>query len=114
MHDQVEPPRSKEFFDRGAVSNIQRSEPEALRCALQPFQVPQRISLRPEKDAAHIVVNARDFMALPVKMFNSFRANQTAASGDEYLHVSQSPAKEDSSTPHVFLAVVRDHVTLAK
>ena len=114
MHDQVEPLRSKELFDGPAVANIERGMPEALRCPLQPFQVPQRISLRPEKDAAHIVVNARDFIALPVKMFNSFRANQTAASGDEYLHVGQSPAKEDSSTPHVFLAAARDHVTLAK
>src|SRR5215472_14032727 len=108
MHDQVELLRSKEFFDRGAVSNIQRRVREAFGCALQPFQVPQRVSRRTEEFAAHVVVHAGHFMALPVKMFHGFRADQTAASRNEYLHVSQSPAKEDSSTPSVFLAAARN------
>src|SRR5690242_21656590 len=91
MDDQVEVLRAKEFFNGGAAANVQSGVREPLGRALQPLQVPQRVSLWPEEHTAHVVVHAGNFVALPVKMFHRFRANQAAASSNEYLHVANLP-----------------------
>ena len=88
MHDQVEALRSKQFFHGGAVANIQRRVGKTLCCAPQPFQVPQRVACQAKEFAAHVVVYTGHLMALAVKMFYGFRTDQTAASGNEYLHVA--------------------------
>src|SRR5215472_3666488 len=88
MHDQVEALRSKQLFDQGPVTNIDRGVREALGRALKPLEVPQRVSRGPEEYAAHVVIHAGDLVALPVKMFHGFRTNQPAASCNEHLHVA--------------------------
>src|SRR5215472_6632535 len=88
MHDQVETVRLKQFFDKGAVADIHSGVREALRRALKPLEVPQRVSRRPEQYAAHVVIHAGDLVALPVKMFHGFRTDQPAASRYEHLHVA--------------------------
>ena len=48
---------------------------EVLRRAMQPVEIPGGITWITEKDAAHIIVDAVDPMALAIEMFHSFRAN---------------------------------------
>src|SRR5215472_1067979 len=111
MYDQVEALRSKQFFDLCAVADIHSGVREAPRRALEPLEVPQRVTSGPEQYAAHVVIHAGDLVALAVKMFHGFRTDQPAASCHEHLHVANpfsrsrresiSSRKEHSSSPRV-------------
>jgi hypothetical protein len=50
---------------------------------LKPIEIPERIASGAKKFAAHVVVHADDVVALPVEMLDSFRADESAAAGDE-------------------------------
>src|SRR5579872_1118310 len=101
VNDQVETMLAKKRHDAFAIANIDRSRRKSFRDSVQAIEIPQRISRGTEENAAHIIVRANDAMALPVKIFDRFRANQAAASGHEYipwLHFAAPPTSEPSST----------------
>ena len=90
MDNQIETLRSKEFFHRRPVADIQRRVCESLRHTLEPLQIPQRVARRTEEHPAHVVVHADDFVPLAVEMLGSFRTNQSAAARDQNFHAFES------------------------
>ena len=70
--------RSEQGFYSDTVTNVQLMMSEVPRDAAQAFQIPCCITGIAEKDPAHVVVHAMDCIALTVKVFNGFRANQPA------------------------------------
>jgi len=98
MYDQIKAVRSKEFFDSRSVADIQLGRSESLGHALQPLQIPERVTRGTKESSAHVVVYADNFMPLPVEMLDRLPANQSAAAGDKNLHPSESislPAAAD-------------------
>ena len=108
VHDQIETPRAKQLFHGRAVANVQRCVRKALRNALQPLQIPQRVARGPKKHAPHVVIYARDFVPLPVEILDRFGSDQPAAAcnqnlfghGDRFSKFSRRPTL--SSIPAVF------------
>src|SRR5258708_39474331 len=88
--NQIELLRSKEFFDARSVPNVQRRVREPLGHALQPLQIPERVARRAEENPAHVVVHSHNFMPLSVEMLYRFRADQSAAAGNNNLHPFES------------------------
>src|SRR5258706_8305646 len=101
VNNQVETMLAKQSHDAFAIANIERCRREPFRGSLQSLKIPQRISRRSEENPAHVIVRADDEMALPVKIFDRFRANQAAASGHKDvpgLHFAAPPTSEPSRT----------------
>src|SRR6266550_1966275 len=90
VDDQIEALCSKEFFDGRSVANVQRRVSEPLGYGLQPLQIPERVARRAEENPPHVVIHAHNFMSLPVEMFDRFRTNQSAATGDQNFHPFES------------------------
>jgi hypothetical protein len=82
VHYQIELLVGEKFVNRAAIANIQRGVREALANVFEALQIPQRVSGSPKKDAPHIIVNAKNIMALPVKVLYGLRPDQPAAAGD--------------------------------
>src|SRR5258706_8258420 len=92
---------AKQRHDAFAIANIERSRRELFRDSLQSLKIPQRISRGAEENAAQVIVRADDAMPLPVEIFDRFRANQAAASGNEDvpgLHFAAPPTSDPSRT----------------
>ena len=68
---------------RDAVANVQIVVSEVLRDPTQPVQIPRGVARIAKKNPAHVVVDAVDFAALAVKVFDGFRANQPAGTGNQ-------------------------------
>src|SRR5260370_32144930 len=90
VDDQIEALRSKEFFDRRSVANVQRRVCKPLGHTLQPLQIPERVACRAEENPTHVVVHADNFMPLPVDTLDRFRTDQSAAAGDQNFHPFES------------------------
>ncbi len=88
MNDEVKPLRSKKVLESGTVANVGIRVRKVPCCFAEPVQVPERIARRAEENAAHVVVDSEDAMALPVKVRDGFRADQSARTGhqDGFLH----------------------------
>jgi hypothetical protein len=88
VYDQIESLAGEEFVNGRTVSNINRGVREALANVFEAFQIPQRVSGSPKKDAPHIVVDSENIMPLAVKVLHRFRPDQAAAAGDQDFHVA--------------------------
>ena len=74
---------------------------EVLRYATQPVEIPAGVTGITEKDAAHIIVDAVDLMALAFEVFHGFRANQPAGSGNKNrlrLHLMESAILQEGTS----------------
>src|SRR5437016_5455050 len=86
VDNQVKLVNSKEVSDRSPVPNGLCRMRESLGHTLQPFQIPERVTVRAEKHSTHIVVHPDDFVPLAVEMLDGFRADQSAAARDQNFH----------------------------
>ncbi len=83
VNDEIEAARTKKFVERGAVANVGGEVRKSFGGRFEAFEIPERVAGGAEKFAAHVVVNADDGVALAIEVCDSFRANESAASGDE-------------------------------
>jgi hypothetical protein len=83
VNDEIEAVRAEQSLHGNAVTDVQIVMSEVPGDPAQTVQIPGCVARIPEKDAAHIVVDAVDFAALTVKVLNGFRANQPAGSGNQ-------------------------------
>src|SRR5690242_14175469 len=78
-------------FDCFAVANIHSEVSKMPGRAFQTLQIPKRVSGRTEKFSPHVIVHAGQLAALPVKMFDGFGADQSAAARYEHsFHAGQA------------------------
>src|SRR5207248_2417936 len=91
MHNQVEAIGFEQFVQRTAVPDIEIFVLKILSGTLQPLQIPSCVALRTKKNLAHVVVDTKHPMTLPVEMLHCFGADQSTAAGDQYcFHISMA------------------------
>ncbi len=72
---EIEAVGTEKRLQPNSVANVEIMVDEVLCYATQPLEIPGGIAGIAEIDLAHVVVHAVDVVALPVKMFDRFRAN---------------------------------------
>jgi hypothetical protein len=75
VHDQIEALALEKVMNANMLANIKCYMREAFRYGLQSFQIPKRVASRAKKHAAHIIVDASDFMPGAIKMLHGLRTD---------------------------------------
>ena len=86
MDDRAEAPCREQVGHRRAVADIDAVMGEIAHAVDELLEPPGGVALRPEEVGPHVVVEAVYVMAAPGEIFDRFRADQAARSGDENLH----------------------------
>lgn len=84
VNDEIEGARAEKSFQSDAVADIPVVMCEILGHPAQPLQISSGLALCPEKDGPHVVVDPMHLVALTIKMFRGFRADQAAGAGNEH------------------------------
>ena len=82
VYSQVETLKTEERFEGNAVSNVDIVVREIFGDCAEPVEIPCSVTGITELNLADVVVGAVDLMALSVGMFQGFRANQSAGTGN--------------------------------
>src|ERR1700730_12792143 len=83
MYYQIEPMGAEHILKFATVPYIHVVVNKFPRRLFQPLQIPRRVPGFPEEYPAHIVINSVPPAALPIEIFDRFRANQTTGAGNQ-------------------------------
>jgi hypothetical protein len=83
MDDQIEALGTEKSFEGDAVADVGIVVSEVLANAAKALEVPGGVAGFAKENAAHVVVQAVDRVALTLKVLDRFRADQAAGAGDE-------------------------------
>src|SRR3974390_397547 len=83
VNNQIKAIGTKEGFKTDAIAHVEFMMNEIPGDRAKTIQIPGGVTGRAKENLAHIVVDAVDFVALAIKMFNGFRTDQSTRAGNQ-------------------------------
>ena len=110
MYNEVERIGLEQVVKGIAIADVDIGMLELLGGSLQAIEVPGGVALRAEENLSHVVVDADNAMPLAIEMLDRLRADEPAASRDQYgFHIApMSPRVRPASLPD-FADFFADH-----